>query len=121
MHAPKETPLKSVMRTITNSPTKNSPSKIALRMKVLKQTIAAPILKSPRIKAPKLPSPKYELGLKKISFNKEEVLKPESSSQSFESILKTRELPVLLKIFSKCFLIIHCTCLNFSRIQTRIH
>lgn len=88
----KETNIKSVMRTITTSPSKSSPSKTALRMKVLKQTMGTPFLKSPRTQ-----SPKTQTALKRISFKEE--LQPDSYNL-FEKTLKTRDLPSLLKTFS---------------------
>ena len=91
MSLPKETNIKSVMRTITTSPSKSSPSKTALRMKVLKQTMGTPFIKSPRTQS------QTQTALKRISFKEE--LQPDSYNL-FEKTLKTRDLPSLLKTFS---------------------
>lgn len=96
--APNESPGKTTRKSIQASPTKNSPDKTALRLKSLRETLNSSFIKSPRVPSPRVLSPKLQITLKKVS------AREEIKNDVFELLkenLKSRDLPALLKVFSK--------------------
>ena len=80
------TPLKSLIKSVSHSPTKNSPSKVAMRLEAMKKAIETPNIKSPRIK------------INKIYFKEDSITE---DYQLLAQALQANDLPSLLKSFSK--------------------
>lgn len=82
-------PLKTIMKTISQSPIKNSPAKLALRLSSMKMTLDS-YQKSPRLAST----------LKRISYKEEEELNQDEFLSLIES-LKTNDLSFLLQKHGK--------------------